>query len=193
MPDAPSVPGGDVAPGETAAPAEADDPDAVPPGLLDDGPLPEISYDLSKLPEPVRRMHGLLLEAARSGEIERLRALISGGEEPTQLSLGEIEGDIIEYLRNSSGDGEGHELLAILEEVLSAGYAHLHPGKPEEVYVWPYFFAVPLESLNARQKVELFKIVTSGDFEEMRNFGAYNFYRVGIDPEGRWAFFVAGD
>ncbi|HEV7256092.1 MAG TPA: hypothetical protein VGN97_23735 [Mesorhizobium sp.] len=192
-PDAPSVPGSEASPDAAAEPGDGSAEEADETGILDNGPLPEISYDLSMLPEPVRRMHGLLVEAAKSGDIEGLRALISGGEEPTQLSLGEVEGDVIDYLRKSSGDGEGYELLAILEEVLSAGYAHLHPGKPEEVYVWPYFFAVPLDRLDARQRVELFKLVTSGDLEEMQNFGAYNFYRVGIDPEGRWAFFVAGD
>jgi hypothetical protein len=27
----------------------------------------------------------------------------------------------------------------------------------------------------------------------MKQFGTYIFYRVGITPEGKWAFFVAGD
>jgi hypothetical protein len=27
----------------------------------------------------------------------------------------------------------------------------------------------------------------------MKQFGAYIFYRVGIAPDGQWAFFVAGD
>ena len=48
-------------------------------------------------------------------------------------------------------------------------------------------------SSTARQKVELFKIVTAGDYEDMKQFGTYIFYRVGITPEGRWAFFVAGE
>jgi hypothetical protein len=41
--------------------------------------------------------------------------------------------------------------------------------------------------------VELFKIITAGDYEDMKTFDAYVFYRVGITPQGRWAFFVAGD
>jgi hypothetical protein len=77
--------------------------------------------------------------------------------------------------------------------VLSAGFVHTEAGTPQELYVWPYFFAVPLEKLDPRQRVELFKIVTAGDYEDMQQFGAYIFYRLGITPEGRWAFFVAGD
>jgi hypothetical protein len=30
----------------------------------------------------------------------------------------------------------------------------------------------------------MFRIVTAGDFSEMRDFGALTFYRVGIGPDG---------
>ncbi len=156
-------------------------------------PVPEIIYDLERLPEPVRRMHGLILEACKTGDIEKLRPLVGTADSGTQLSLTEIEGDPIEFLKGLSGDSEGQEILAIMEEVLSAGYVHMDAGAPQELYVWPYFFALPLDKLDPRQRVELFKIVTAGDYEDMQQFGAYIFYRLGITPEGRWAFFVAGD
>lgn len=159
----------------------------------EDEPVPEVQYDLSLLPEPVRRMRDLIVEACLSGDIERLRPLISTGENATQLSFGAVPGDPIAFLRELSGDEEGHEILAILYEVLSAGYVKLGQSAGDEMYVWPYFFAVPLADLNARQRVELFKIVTAGDYEDMKNYGAYIFYRTGISPEGRWLFFVAGD
>ncbi|TIT06578.1 MAG: hypothetical protein E5W85_27010, partial [Mesorhizobium sp.] len=158
-----------------------------------DEPLPEVVYDLSKLPEPVRRMHDLIIGACKSGDIEKLRPLIGQGDTMTQLSLSEIEGDPITFLKGLSGDTEGQEILAILEEVLSAGYVHVDVGTPQELYVWPYFFALPLDKLDARQRVELFKIVTAGDYDSMKQFGAYIFYRVGITPDGQWTFFVAGD
>lgn len=155
--------------------------------------LPEIQRDLSVLPFPTRRMHELILEATLEGDIEKLRALIGAGDSATQLSLGEIEGDPIDYLKEQSGDAQGHELLAILEEVLQAGFVHLDPGTENELFVWPYFFAFPLDKLDDRQRVELFRIVTFGDYQDMRDFGGYIFYRVGISPTGRWQFFVAGD
>ncbi|SDI26045.1 hypothetical protein SAMN05428953_101587 [Mesorhizobium muleiense] len=158
-----------------------------------DEPLPEVVYDLGKLPEPVRRMHDLIIGACKSGDIEKLRPLIGQGDAMTQLSLAEIEGDPITFLKGLSGDAEGQEILAILEEVLSAGYVHVDVGTPQELYVWPYFFALPLDKLDARQRVELFKIVTAGDYDSMKQFGAYIFYRVGITPDGQWTFFVAGD
>lgn len=209
--DEPTTPG-ILIPGDTVPPPDplqpsppaADEPedldgeqgeqsDIARPEIDENGPLPEIVYNLDRLPEPVRRMHDLLVEAAKSGDIEKLRPLLGMGDDMAQLSFGEIEGDPIAFLKGLSGDPDGQEILAIMEEVLSAGFVHLEAGTPNEIYVWPYFFGIPLDKLDPRQKVELFKIVTAGDLEDMKQFGTYIFYRVGITPEGRWAFFVAGE
>lgn len=155
--------------------------------------VPEIQRDLSVLPFPTRRMHELILEATKTGEIERLRPLIGTGDSATQLSLGGFNEDPVEFLKGQSGDDQGHEILAILEEVLEAGFVHLDKGTENEIFVWPYFFAFPLDALDSSQRVELFRIVTYGDYTDMRDFGGYIFYRVGISPSGRWQFFVAGD
>jgi hypothetical protein len=172
----------DTAPADTSAETEA--------GAAT---LPEIIYDPERLPEPVRRMRSLIVEACRTGDLEALRPLIGAGDNMTQLSVAGFEGDPIEFLREQSGDEEGQEILAILLEVLEAGFVHLDAGTDVELYAWPYFFAVPLDSLDARQRVELFTIVTAGDYADMKTYSAYLFYRAGITPEGRWAFFVAGD
>lgn len=179
-----------AAPADPAAPAAKPEEQAQPEEPV---VIPDIERDFTKLPAPVRAFREKLLEAARSGEIEKLRPFITTGDGGTQLSLAGIEGDPVAYLKGLSGDDEGHEILAILEEVLEAGYVHLSPGTPEEVYAWPYFFAVPLDKLTPPQRVELFRLVTAGDYEDMKNYGAYIFYRVGITPKGTWAFFVAGD
>lgn len=157
------------------------------------GGEPAVSYDIGSLPAPVRRMRELIMEASRSGDLEALRPLIGGGPETTQLALSNIETDPIDYLRSISGDNEGHETLAILLEVMEAGYVHLDAGLDTELYVWPYFVALSLETLTPVQRVELFKLVTAGDYDDMLSFGAYIFFRVGITPQGRWLFFVAGD
>ena len=175
---------GPEGPQDTTEPEDQVDPNA---------PLPEVNYDFSKLPQDVRRMHDLIIEACKTGDIENLRPLLGVGDDMTQLSLGDEDADPIDFLKTLSGDPDGQEILAIMEEVLSAGYVHLDAGTPEELYVWPYFFGIPLERLTSPQRVELFKIVTAGDYEDMKNFGSYIFYRVGITPEGRWAFFVAGE
>ena len=155
--------------------------------------LPEIQHDLSALPFPTRRMRELILEAIDKADIEELRRLIGVGNSATMLSLGGVDGDPIAFLKSESGDDEGHEILAILKEVLETGFVHLDKGTENEIFVWPYFFALPIDKLTPQQRVELFSLVTFGDYQDMKEFGGYIFYRVGISPSGRWQFFVAGD
>ncbi len=174
---------------ETAAPATPDVDEAGAREIL----VPEIQRDIESLPFPVRTMRNLILKAAKAGDIEKLRQLIGYGDNITTLSLGGLDEDPIKFLKSLSGDGEGHEILAILAEVLEAGFVHMDAGSEYEIYVWPYFFGVPLEQLTPPQRVELFRLITAGDYQDMEAFGGYIFYRVGITPEGRWQFFVAGD
>lgn len=154
---------------------------------------PRILYDPMLLPEPVRRMRERIMEACKAGDVEALRALLSTGANATQLSLAAVEGDPIDHLKSLSGDEEGHEILAILYEVLAAGFVHLDIGTDDEIYAWPYFVAIPIETLTPPQRVELFKLVTAGDYEEMKAYGTYIFFRVGISPDGEWEFFVGGE
>lgn len=180
-------------PGETTLASEEQNVDPTRPQINPDVSPPAVSYDLERLPAAVKRMHDMLISAARTGDLEKLRPLIGAGSDATQLSLDQIPGDPIEYLRGASGDAQGQEILAILDIILSAGYVHMGEGTDQELYVWPYFYAYPLDTLDAHQREELFKIVTSGDYEGMKEANAYTFYRAGITPGGRWAFFVAGD
>jgi hypothetical protein len=70
---------------------------------------------------------------------------------------------------------------------------HAGAGTEDELYVWPYFATYPLEALTSEQLVELFTLLTAADYEDMKSYGAYTFFRVGITPDGRWRFFLAGD
>jgi hypothetical protein len=153
----------------------------------------EVLYDVSKAPEAVRRMRELIVEAAASGDIERLRPLLGKGVTETQVSIVETQDGPVETLKGQSGDSEGIEVLAILLDVLATGFVHTGQGTPDEMYVWPYFTGKPLSTLTPPEKVELLRIVTAGDFADMQEFGSYNFYRVGITPDGQWKFFITGD
>lgn len=174
-----------------ATPSGAPSGEASPARALDEPVEPQ--FDLSKLPFPVQRMRELLIEAAKSGEVEKLRPYIGEGDDATMLSLGGLDADPIEFLKSLSGDGQGYEILAILEDVLQNGFVQLDAGTENEIFIWPYFYTMPLDKLTPAQRVELYRLVTHGDYEDMKSFGAYNFYRVGITPKGRWRFFVAGD
>ncbi|HWT29549.1 MAG TPA: hypothetical protein VN240_00815 [Propylenella sp.] len=154
--------------------------------------LPKILRAETELPEPVRKTRARLMEAARSGDMEQLRRLMEAQPETPSVSFGD-PGDPIQYLKELSSDAEGREILAILLEVLESGFVQVEPGTPEELYVWPYFAQYPLEALTPPQLVELFTLLTAADYEDMRSYGSYTFFRVGIAPDGRWLFFLAGD
>jgi hypothetical protein len=164
----------------------------VEPTLGEAGELPVVEYDASQLPPPVRRLREQIIEAATTGDIDKLVPIFEANDGPPAMSSDE-EDDPIEELRSLSGDPEGREILAILIEVLDAGYVHVDVGTPEEMYVWPYFARYPLDSLTGPQMVELFKLITAGDYEDMKIYGVYLFYRVGISPNGVWRYFLAGD
>lgn len=155
-------------------------------------PLPEVHKGDQDLPAPVARMRQRLLAAAYSGDLMRLRAVMQSNEMPPVLSVNEVA-DPIEYLKAQSGDGQGLELLAILTDVLESSWVRLAPGTPQEMYVWPAYAALPLDKLEPAQLVELYKIVTSSDLEEMKGVGRYTFYNVGIGPDGTWHWFKLAD
>lgn len=153
----------------------------------------EFLFDIETAPEPVRRMRAMIVEAAASGDIERLRPLMNPGPNQTQL-LPEGEGtDPIEIVKSFSGDDDGSEILAILLDVLQSGFVRIDAGTPDEVYVWPYFAEKQISTLTPPEKVELLRIVTAGDLAQMQEYGNYNFFRVGITPTGEWKSFTAGD
>lgn len=173
-------------------PPETGPSDAVGPGSQD-LPSAEIFYGADNLPAPVRTMRELIMQACLRGDVEALRPLLGIGADITQLSLSGLDSDPIEYIKGLSGDEKGHEILAILLEVLEAGYVRMEAGTDQEIYVWPYFAGVAIDTLSAEQRVELFKVITAGDYEDMVAYGAYIFYRVGITPDGKWQYFIAGD
>ncbi len=182
----PQAPSPDGAPDDTTAPQ------GMTPFADDGAPLP-VAYGDDGLPTPVRDLRHKLMEIARSGDVEKLRPYLETGAEPTALSPQPIEGDPITLLKDASGDGDGVELMAILLEVLESGHVRMDPGEESEIFVWPYFTQVPMDSLDKRQLVELFELVTAGDYQRMLEVGAYDFYRVGISPAGRLEFFLMAD
>lgn len=160
-------------------PAPASDPKA---------PLPEVHEGEEGLPAAVLRMRKRILDAAYSGDMQRLKIAIQSNEMPPVFSVNEI-GDPIEFLEHQSGDGKGMEILAILTDILESNWVRLDVGKPQEMYVWPAWAAIPPDRLTAPQLVKVYKILTSSDFEEMKSVNHYTFYSVGIGPDGTWHWF----
>jgi hypothetical protein len=152
----------------------------------------EVLTDLSLLPVPVARMRARIIEAARSGDLEKVLTVMQTNETMPIFSFAN-ERDPVAYWRTNYPESGGLEVLSILLEILDMGFVHVDAGTPQDMYVWPYFAYLPLKDLTPAQKVELFKVVTGSDYRAMQDFGAYVFYRLGIAPDGTWHFFVSGD
>jgi hypothetical protein len=198
-PAAPATPSVPATPQTPAAPAEPATPppvasEAQPPAAAQgtEAAIPEVRYGEDGLPDKVKAMRRRILDATRTGELDSLRPVLESNEMPPTLSGGGSD-DPIATLRLLSGDDKGREILAILQEVLEAGYVHVDVGTPQEMYVWPYFARYPLDKLSGTQMVELFRLITAGDLQDMQEKGVYSFYRVGIGPDGTWHFFEDGD
>jgi hypothetical protein len=121
----------------------------------------------------VKRLREQIIEAASTGDPEKLRTIIAAQSEPPDFGPSDT-GDPIGYLKLQSGDADGREILAILIEVLEAGYVHVDVDTPDEVYLWPYFARYPID-------------------KDMLANGVYDYFRAGISPDGEWKFFTAGD
>jgi hypothetical protein len=97
--------------------------------------------------------------------------------------------DAIAHFKAVSGDGEGREILAVLVELLTTGYAIQNPGTAKEMVIWPYHAEIPLDSLTPSQEVELYRLITPAALKEMRAARHYSYYRLGIGRDGVWHFF----
>jgi hypothetical protein len=152
----------------------------------------DVLTDLSVLPPPVARMRARIIEAARTGELDKVLTVMQTNETMPIFSFAN-EHDPVAYWRANYPESGGLEVLSVLLQILEMGFVHVDAGTPQDMYVWPYFAYLPLKELTPAQKVELFKVVTGSDYRAMQDFGAYIFYRLGIAPDGTWHFFVSGE
>ena len=154
--------------------------------------ISDVLTDISRLPAPVARMRSRIIEAARTGDLDKLLTVMQTNETMPIFSFAN-ERDPVAYWKANYPESGGLEVMSILLEILDMGFVHVDAGTPQDMYVWPYFAYVPLKELTPAQKVELFKVVTGSDYRAMQDFGAYVFYRLGIAPDGTWHFFVSGE
>lgn len=158
-------------------------------------PAPAVRYGTGELPVPVQDMREAILAAVRLGRIEELRHAWELNELKPDLGVPLAGGDPIAHWKQLSGDGEGREILAVLGEILEAGYVTLPLGRDLEnnrIYVWPYFAEVALDKLSPAQEVELLRLVSPAALAEMRQAGKYTHWRIAIGADGTWHSFRKG-
>jgi hypothetical protein len=147
--------------------------------------------DPSRLPPAVAAMRERILAAARSGDPQKLVALMQASAIMPVFTRTQRQ-DPGAIWKESFPDSAGVEALSILVSILEVGAARLDADTPQEIYLWPYFAQLPLNALSQAQKVDLFRIITGSDYKEMLELNRYSFYRLGIAPDGAWRYFVPG-
>ena len=132
------------------------------------------------LPAPVAEAHGELLAAAETGDYEALRPLIPSGFSYTFGAPD--EGGPIAYWQRVEKQSDERP-IEILARVLRMPYT-LANG----TYVWPFAYDKRPEDLTEHERQLL------GDLAELFGAGSgYLGWRAGIEPDGSWRFFIAGD
>ncbi|MET0437156.1 MAG: hypothetical protein ABW043_06645 [Devosia sp.] len=155
-------------------------------------PTPEISSDFSQLPEPVRAKRQALIEAARSGDIDSLRAIMDAQKTPPRVSFGDPE-DAIAYLKGASEDDEGRQILGLLVDILDQPFAYYPDSEGETNYIWPYLSELDPTALTPEQTVDAYRLLNTEQLQELRDLEAWYFWRLYINESGEWTAFVAGD
>jgi hypothetical protein len=160
-----------------------------------DAPSLAVSYGWENLPQPVRELRDLMIEAIHTGRIEELRYVYDLNDIKPDLAI-PPGSDPVAHWKRISGDGEGREILAALSLVLESGYVILPLGADLEnnrLYIWPYFAEVPLGRLTPSQEVELLRLVSPADAKKMQETGRYTFWRIAIGADGSWHSFRKKD
>jgi hypothetical protein len=133
------------------------------------------------LPQPVAETQASLLEAARSGDYEALRPLIPDGFSYT--FGGPVEGGPIAYWQRVEQESDDVP-IEILARILELPYT-LFGG----TYVWPFAYDKQEDELTAYERELL------GDLADAYSGAGSGYlgWRAGIEPDGTWRFFIAGD
>ena len=133
-------------------------------------------------PDVVLRKRAAILAAAQARDYDALAQL----SDPRGFEYsfgGEVEGGPAAYWRQAEARGEDPTPAEALVAILRMPYT-LSRG----LYVWPFAYDKTEDELTAYERGLLQELGRGGAFAD-----GYLGWRAGIDPDGRWVFFVAGD
>lgn len=134
-------------------------------------------------PEAVATTRAAILAAAEDRDWEALRALIP--EKGFTFTFGG-ETDPIAYWRQL--EEEGFTVLPTLEALLEGPAAPFRGG-----YIWPALATEPPEEWTDEDLEVVRRFHSDREIDTFFEFGTYIGWRVGIDGDGTWIYYVAGD
>jgi hypothetical protein len=152
----------------------------------------DIERDVARLPAPVRTTRDRLIAAARSGDLAAVARLVADNPVRVQLDADPVD-DPAALWRQQYPDSQGREVLGLLLNLLDQPFVRVEAGTPNEMFVWPAYAQLPLDRLAPGDLVEVYRLVTGYDLQQMREGAAWTFFRLGIAPDGALHYFVAGE
>jgi len=147
------------------------------------------------LPKNVADMRHALLAATQSAKIEDLRTPYEWNELPPAISDEKID-DPIAYWKKISRDGQGFEVLVIIDKLLKLQPAKINVGSDVEnsaLYVWPYLAELDLSKLTPKQQFELRTLVPPKEARKIMETKKWTWWRLAIGADGTWHSFMKHD
>jgi hypothetical protein len=139
----------------------------------------------TSLPDPVEEKREAIANAAQRLDYAGLAELLD--PKTFTYSFGE-RADPIAYWRRLENRAEIPILGDILPTVLSMPYR-----KQGDIYAWPSVHGKEPSTWTEEDRRELGKLYTTKQIRQFERAGAYLGYRAGIQKDGTWLYFVAGD
>jgi hypothetical protein len=140
------------------------------------------------LPTPVARKRAEIWKAARGGDYEALARLVDRkGFEYT--FGGAVPGGPAAYWRQIDQTTDERP-IETLTAILELPFAYQQDSK---IYVWPFAFTRKASSLSPEEREQLVEAIGEESMKLYEQLGDYLGYRAGIDADGNWVFYVAGD
>lgn len=136
-------------------------------------------------------MRDAILEAVALGDINELRIALEWNELRPDLGIARDQ-DAIDHFKAISAGGDGHEVLAILANLLSTAPTRLKIGPDLEnnaIFVWPGIAEADLKNASSRLKVEVFRLMPRDDAVKTLQTGIWQWYRLAIGADGTWHVF----
>lgn len=148
------------------------------------------SRDLAALPERVRAMRELILEAVESGDIEDLRRAVERNETLPIFATGAQRprtfADVVEFLKARSFDGQGRETLDIMAAIFDQPYAKITRG-PVVTYEWPAFAARTVSDASDAERREMWRCMRFASLTSTDDTPGIE--RIGVGADGTWHYF----
>jgi hypothetical protein len=140
------------------------------------------------LPTPVARKRAEIWKAAKGGDYEEVARLV----DPKGFEYtfgGAVPGGPAAYWRqiDQTTDERPIETLAA---ILQLPFVFQEDSK---LYVWPFAFTRRAPTLSPEERELLVEAIGEESMKAYEQLGSYLGYRAGIDENGNWVFYVAGD